>query len=75
MPLVLAGAAAMELDQIDADKNMTGLGKCVLDLMQSAEKRYAMRKALQLMPPPDSAEQIAEFVLRGRAFRSSVATA
>jgi UDP-N-acetylglucosamine--N-acetylmuramyl-(pentapeptide) pyrophosphoryl-undecaprenol N-acetylglucosamine transferase len=75
MPLVVAGAAAMELDQIDADKNMTGLGKCVLDLMQSAEKRYAMRKALQLMPPPDSAEQIAEFVLRGRAFRSSVATA
>ncbi len=75
MPLVHVGAAAMELDQIDPEKNMSGLGARVLELMESAEKRYAMRKALQLMPPADSAEQIAEFVLRRRAFRSAIASA
>jgi len=75
LPLVHAGAALMELDLIDPEKNMAGLGARVLELMESAEKRYAMRKALQLMPPQDSAEQIADFVLRATAFRTRLASA
>ncbi len=70
LPLVNAGAAAMELDAVDPQKNAAGLGARVLALMGSGEARYAMRKALQVLPPPDSAEQIAEFLLRGSAFRS-----
>ena len=74
LPLVHAGAAAMELDEIDPQKNARGLGARVLALMESAEQRYAMRKALQSMAPQDSAEQIAEFLLRGQAFRTSATT-
>lgn len=70
LPLVNAGAALMELDRIDAKKNMDQLGARVLELIESAERRYAMRKALQLMEPLDSAEQIAEFLLRDRQFRT-----
>lgn len=70
LPLVRAGAAAMELDLIDPVKNMAGLGARVLEMIDSAERRYAMRDALRLMPPADSAEQIAEFLLRGQVFRS-----
>lgn len=75
LPLVRVGAAALELDAIDPQKNAQGLGARVLALMACAEERYAMRKALQQMAPPDSAEQIAEFLLRGQAFRSSCARA
>ena len=64
----------MELDEIDPQKNARGLGARVLALMESAEQRYAMRKALQSMAPQDSAEQIAEFLLRGQAFRTSATT-
>ncbi len=71
-PLVETGAALMELDLIDPHKNMSGLGARVLELMDSAERRYAMRKALQSMPPADSAEQIADFVLRNRPFRNPI---
>lgn len=74
-PLMDVGAAAMELDAIDPEKNANGLGARVLALMASGKDRYAMRKALQSMAPPDSAEQIAEFLLRGQAFRSMCTTA
>ncbi len=75
MPLVSVGGALLELDLIDPLKNMGGLGARVLELMDSAALRYSMKRALQSLPPPDSAEQIAEFLLRGRAFRSNAASA
>jgi len=68
-PLVDAGGAAMEVDRVDARANMTGIGSTLLDLMRDAGRRHTMRGALATMAPPDSAEQVAEFLIRGREFR------
>lgn len=73
MPLVNAGAAALELDLVDPAKNMSGLGAVLVRLMGSAQQRAQMRRALAEIPPPDSAEQIAEYLLDGREFRLGLA--
>jgi hypothetical protein len=59
----------MEVDRVDARANMTGIGSTLLDLMRDAGRRHTMRGALATMAPPDSAEQVAEFLIRGREFR------
>lgn len=73
MPLVGRGAAAMELDLVDPAKNLAGLGATLLRLMGSPQERQAMRKELASIPPPDSAEQIAEFLIEARAFQPRLA--
>ncbi|MSR29111.1 MAG: UDP-N-acetylglucosamine--N-acetylmuramyl-(pentapeptide) pyrophosphoryl-undecaprenol N-acetylglucosamine transferase [Phycisphaerales bacterium] len=75
MPLVQAQAALMESDRVDPVRNLTGLGARVLELMRSGERRHLMRQALAVLPPPDSAEQIAEFLVHGRSFHSQVVPA
>ena len=75
MPLVEAGAALVETDLIDPERNMDGLGARVLELMASAGRRMELRQALAKTPPPDSAERIADFLVSGRGFTRTVALA
>ncbi len=74
-PLVDAGGAVMTADLVDAKANLGGLGASLFELMADAGRRHAMRMALAGMPPLDSAEQIAEFLIHDRAFRSRVVRA
>lgn len=67
-PLVDAGAALMEVDAVDPESNLGGLGARVIELMASGGRRLEIRRALSEFPPPDSAERIAEFLVNGRAF-------
>ncbi|NBX36910.1 MAG: UDP-N-acetylglucosamine--N-acetylmuramyl-(pentapeptide) pyrophosphoryl-undecaprenol N-acetylglucosamine transferase [Planctomycetes bacterium] len=72
LPLVEAGGALVETDQIDPQQNLAGLGARILELMAAPDRRAQMRRVLAALPPPSSAEQIADFVLRGSEFRGSV---
>jgi len=73
LPLVEAGGALLETDRVDPRQNLGGLGARILELMNAPERRAQMRRALAELPPPSSAEQIADFVLRGSDFRGSPA--
>jgi len=62
--LVQAGAAAMEVDQIDATANAPALGPVLDSLLRDGDRRSRMRTALQAMNRPDAAMTIARMALQ-----------
>jgi len=62
-PLVDEGAAAMELDRIDAEANCEGLGQTLAALMMDPARRSDMRERLQRRPREDAALTIATLLL------------
>ncbi len=62
-PLVDEGAAAMELDRIDAEANLDGLGRRLVELMTDPARRAAMRGRLSSRPREDAALTIAKILL------------
>lgn len=64
-PLVDEGAAAMELDRIDAEANLAGLGRSLRELMTDPPRRRAMRDRLLARPREDAAATIADELLAG----------
>ncbi len=64
-PLVEEGAAAMELDLIEVESNLVGLGRKLIELMTDPGQRNAMRERLQRRPREDAAMTIAKLLLNG----------
>ena len=62
-PLVDEGAAAMELDLIDAEANLGGLGRALVELMTDPARRTAMRGRLASRLREDAALTIAKILL------------
>jgi len=60
-PLEAAGAAELGRDEIDAAKNLKGVGPVLLEMMSSAEIRTQMRQNFERLGDTDGAEIAAEF--------------
>ncbi len=69
-PLVDAGAAAMALDAIEPEPNLTALGLPLVQLMTDDAKRGAMKRALTARSEPDAAQRIARFLLGAGGWES-----
>lgn len=62
-PLVDRGAALMELDQVDAERNLVALRPALETLLLDEEARARMRQVLRDDPPPDAAADVARMLL------------
>jgi UDP-N-acetylglucosamine--N-acetylmuramyl-(pentapeptide) pyrophosphoryl-undecaprenol N-acetylglucosamine transferase len=62
-PLVDMDGAVMEIDRIDAAKNLEHVGPVLKDLMENAERRAALRANLRSHPHPDAAMTIARMLV------------
>jgi UDP-N-acetylglucosamine--N-acetylmuramyl-(pentapeptide) pyrophosphoryl-undecaprenol N-acetylglucosamine transferase len=61
-PLVDAGGALMIEDRIDPQKNLTGLGDALAELMSAQDKLEQMHNALRQTEPDDGAAALADWV-------------
>ena len=62
-PLVRAGGAALELDAIDAGRNLDGLGRTLAELLTDPARRRSMRETLERNRPGDAAAAIARIIV------------
>jgi UDP-N-acetylglucosamine--N-acetylmuramyl-(pentapeptide) pyrophosphoryl-undecaprenol N-acetylglucosamine transferase len=62
-PLVSLDAAVMVDDAIDAQANLQTLGPILRDLLGNADRRSALREALEAHRPPDAALRVAKMIL------------
>jgi UDP-N-acetylglucosamine--N-acetylmuramyl-(pentapeptide) pyrophosphoryl-undecaprenol N-acetylglucosamine transferase len=62
-PLVRRGAALMELDQVDPERNLTQLAPALERLLLDSDARSAMRSRLRSAPPRDAAATVAHLLL------------
>ncbi len=62
-PMAAIGGAIIEIDRIDAARNVAEVGTTLAALMADVGRRDAMRTALRTHEPADGAKEIAEIVL------------
>ena len=62
-PMVDAGGAVIETDNIDPARNAQAVGATMAALMADHQRRAAMRQSLRSHPGPDAAETVARMLV------------